>query len=255
MRQAEDGGCHRSAASRRVVVLRLLLGDVVPGPHHQPHGRVDVRAHAECDRSGRETAAAWRDQWWTPVGREVVMPRPSAAAGPSSRRANPLTLRSPGRAPAVEMGESPDATRTPRKGIVLPQTHIPNHKETGHENDSEQAARRHRPAGTSELDRAEPWAGDTRERRPEERGDPARVRRARIARDRDPRQQRRGHARTGGHQHAAGIPYAITLSGTFTPVGGEPEPFLDVYERRAPATQRLDHCTFHQEGANGSGPS
>ena len=47
-----------------------------------------------------------------------------------------------------------------------------------------------------------------------------------------------------------GVPYAITLSGTFTPVGGEPEPFLDVYERRAPAHDRLDHCVFHQEGAN-----
>ena len=49
------------------------------------------------------------------------------------------------------------------------------------------------------------------------------------------------------------IPYAITLIGTFTPVGGVPAPFLDVYERRAPAHQRLDHCTFHQEGATGSG--
>jgi hypothetical protein len=47
-----------------------------------------------------------------------------------------------------------------------------------------------------------------------------------------------------------GIPYAITLSGIFTPVGGEPEPFVDVYERRAPSHDRLDHCTFHQEGAN-----
>ena len=36
-----------------------------------------------------------------------------------------------------------------------------------------------------------------------------------------------------------GIPYAITLTGTFTPVGGEPEPLLDVYERRAPAHDRL----------------
>ena len=50
-----------------------------------------------------------------------------------------------------------------------------------------------------------------------------------------------------------GIPYAITLTGTFTPVGGEPEPILDVYERRAPAHERLDHCTFHQEGTNESG--
>ncbi len=46
------------------------------------------------------------------------------------------------------------------------------------------------------------------------------------------------------------IPYAITLTGTFTPVGGLPEPILDVYERRAPAHDRLDHCTFHQEGSN-----
>ena len=47
-----------------------------------------------------------------------------------------------------------------------------------------------------------------------------------------------------------GIPYAITLSGTFTPVGGAPEPFLDVYLRRAPAHDRFHHCTFHQEGTN-----
>ena len=47
-----------------------------------------------------------------------------------------------------------------------------------------------------------------------------------------------------------GIPYKITLSGTFTPVGGEPEPFFDEYLRRAPAHERLDHCTFHQEGTN-----
>jgi len=50
-----------------------------------------------------------------------------------------------------------------------------------------------------------------------------------------------------------GIPFAISLSGTFTPVGGQPEPFLDVYSRRAPSHQRIDHCTFHQEGATGSG--
>ena len=46
------------------------------------------------------------------------------------------------------------------------------------------------------------------------------------------------------------IPYSITLTGTFTPVDGRPEPILDVYERRAPAHDRLDHCTFHQEGSN-----
>ena len=45
-----------------------------------------------------------------------------------------------------------------------------------------------------------------------------------------------------------GIPYAITLAGS-TPVG-EPEPILDVVERRAPAHDRLDHCTFHQEGVD-----
>ena len=50
-----------------------------------------------------------------------------------------------------------------------------------------------------------------------------------------------------------GIPYAITLVGTYTPYGGEPEPILDVVERRAPASGRLDHCTFHQEGDDGLG--
>ena len=50
-----------------------------------------------------------------------------------------------------------------------------------------------------------------------------------------------------------GIPYAITLTGTFTPLSGEPEPILDVYRRPAPAHDRLDHCTFHQEGTNESG--
>ena len=47
-----------------------------------------------------------------------------------------------------------------------------------------------------------------------------------------------------------GFPYKIMLTGTFTPIGGEPEPFVDEYLRRAPAHERLDHCTFHQEGAN-----
>ena len=45
-----------------------------------------------------------------------------------------------------------------------------------------------------------------------------------------------------------GVPYAITLAGS-TPVG-EPEPILDVVERRAPAHDRLDHCSFHQEGVD-----
>ena len=62
-----------------------------------------------------------------------------------------------------------------------------------------------------------------------------------------------GYATTPGLVAAStqvGIPYAITLIGTYTPFGGEPEPILDVYTRRAPAHDRLDHCTFHQEGAD-----
>jgi hypothetical protein len=31
---------------------------------------------------------------------------------------------------------------------------------------------------------------------------------------------------------------------------GEPEPILHVIERRAPAHDRLDHCTLHQEGVD-----
>lgn len=41
-----------------------------------------------------------------------------------------------------------------------------------------------------------------------------------------------------------GIPYAFTFSGTFTPNGGEPQPFFESYGRPAPAHDRLDRCTF-----------
>src|SRR5262245_10173050 len=44
-----------------------------------------------------------------------------------------------------------------------------------------------------------------------------------------------------------GIPYALRVEGTFTPVGGEPQPFLDEFARPAPSNQRLDHCTWHDE--------
>ena len=51
----------------------------------------------------------------------------------------------------------------------------------------------------------------------------------------------------GGNQVA--IPYRITITGTFTPTDGDPAPFADEFERPAPSNGRLDHCTFHQEGA------
>jgi hypothetical protein len=44
-----------------------------------------------------------------------------------------------------------------------------------------------------------------------------------------------------------GIPYALHIEGTFTPVEGEPESFVDEFEKPAPRNGRLDHCTFHQE--------
>jgi hypothetical protein len=65
-----------------------------------------------------------------------------------------------------------------------------------------------------------------------------------------------GYATTPGLVAAStqvGVPYAITLVGTYTPFGGDPEPILDVFGRRAPASGRLDHCTFHQEGDDGLG--
>jgi hypothetical protein len=45
-----------------------------------------------------------------------------------------------------------------------------------------------------------------------------------------------------------GIPYKLHVEGTFTPTGGEPESFVDEFEKPGPRNGRLDHCTFHQEG-------
>jgi hypothetical protein len=44
-----------------------------------------------------------------------------------------------------------------------------------------------------------------------------------------------------------GVPYALRTEGTFTPVGGEPEHFIDEFARPAPRNQRLDHCSLHDE--------
>jgi hypothetical protein len=47
-----------------------------------------------------------------------------------------------------------------------------------------------------------------------------------------------------------GIPYRFHIEGSFTPVGGEPEFFVDDITKPAPRNGRLDHCTFHQEESN-----
>jgi hypothetical protein len=47
-----------------------------------------------------------------------------------------------------------------------------------------------------------------------------------------------------------GIPYKLHVEGTFTPPGGEPESFVDAFEKPGPRNGRLDHCTFHQEGTD-----
>jgi hypothetical protein len=47
-----------------------------------------------------------------------------------------------------------------------------------------------------------------------------------------------------------GIPYKLHLEGTFTPIEGEPESFVEDFEKPAPRNGRLDHCTFHQEGSD-----
>ena len=46
------------------------------------------------------------------------------------------------------------------------------------------------------------------------------------------------------------IPYKLHLEGTFTPVVGEPESFVEEFERPAPRNGRLDHCSFHEEGSD-----
>jgi hypothetical protein len=50
-----------------------------------------------------------------------------------------------------------------------------------------------------------------------------------------------------------GIPYELRVEGTFTPVGGEPQSFLDESARPAPRNQRLDFCTFHDEVTSPAG--
>jgi hypothetical protein len=47
-----------------------------------------------------------------------------------------------------------------------------------------------------------------------------------------------------------GIPYRLHVEGTFTPIGGEPESFVDEFSRPAPRSGRLDHCAWHEEGSN-----
>jgi hypothetical protein len=47
-----------------------------------------------------------------------------------------------------------------------------------------------------------------------------------------------------------GIPYKLHIEGTFTPIEGEPESFVDDIDKPAPRHGRLDHCTFHQEGSD-----
>jgi hypothetical protein len=44
--------------------------------------------------------------------------------------------------------------------------------------------------------------------------------------------------------------YKFHIEGTVTPIGGDPESFVDDFERPAPRNGRLDHCTFHQEGTD-----
>lgn len=50
-----------------------------------------------------------------------------------------------------------------------------------------------------------------------------------------------------------GMPYALTETTTFTPVGGEPRTSVDRYSKPAPANSRHDRCTFHDEGSNEAG--
>jgi hypothetical protein len=56
---------------------------------------------------------------------------------------------------------------------------------------------------------------------------------------------------TGSTQ--VGIPYSLTVTTTFTPMGGEPQTSVEHYSRPAPANSRHDRCTFHDEGSNAAG--
>lgn len=50
-----------------------------------------------------------------------------------------------------------------------------------------------------------------------------------------------------------GHPYAFTFTFTFTPTGGEPQVSVDHVSKPAPAHDRRDRCTFHQEGSDDTG--
>jgi hypothetical protein len=53
--------------------------------------------------------------------------------------------------------------------------------------------------------------------------------------------------------HQVGIPYALDITGTFTPTVGDVQTFHDEFEHPAPRNGRLDHCTFHQVESDESG--
>jgi uncharacterized Zn-binding protein involved in type VI secretion len=48
-------------------------------------------------------------------------------------------------------------------------------------------------------------------------------------------------------------PYEIHITGTFTPTGGTAQPFTQDSVKPAPASRKLDECTFHQETSNAQG--
>jgi hypothetical protein len=50
-----------------------------------------------------------------------------------------------------------------------------------------------------------------------------------------------------------GHPYAFTFTFTYTPTGGEPQTTVDHYSKPAPAHDRHDRCTFHQQGNDDTG--
>lgn len=95
------------------------------------------------------------DQWWSPVVREVVMLRPSRQ--PARGRVGQIPQLASG---AIfvrwKWGNHPTRRTLGGRGSYFADGH-PIHKETRHENHSEQITRRHRPSGTAGLDRAQPW--------------------------------------------------------------------------------------------------
>jgi hypothetical protein len=46
------------------------------------------------------------------------------------------------------------------------------------------------------------------------------------------------------------IPVAFEITGTFTPVDGEPQEFSDQSSRNAPKNKELFDCVFHDEGSD-----